>query len=100
MHEKDFRENIYSYCDNNIKEEVLSTVFNNLWIQSIQEISPKNLEILTSRIINDLVKEGVLREIPKPSNFIDIPYGMYKVLPHNGLIKDDKSKRFIENNYR
>jgi len=89
MPEKEFRENIYRYCDNNVKQEVLSSIFNNLWIQSVQEISPKDLTTLTGGVINDLVRDGILKEIPKPSNF-DVPYGMYEILPHNKLIDDNK----------
>ena len=90
MHKKEFRENIYRYCDNHVKEKVLSTVFNNLWIQSVQEISPQDLEILTNGIINDLGKDNlkrkkVLEEIPKPYD-LDVPYGMYEILPHERLI--------------
>ncbi len=87
MHEKEFRDNIYSYCDNNVKEEVLSTVFNNLWIQSVQEISPQNLETLTNGIINDLNKRRIIREIRKTPDF-DVPYGMYEILPHKRLIDE------------
>ena len=78
MHEKEFRENIYRYCDNlGKKEGVLSSTFSNLWIQSHQEISPKDLATLTSKIVNDLIRNGILKEIPKPPDFTDIPYGMY-----------------------
>jgi len=94
MHEKKFRENIYRYCDDNVGKKLLSTAFTNFWRQSIQEISPQGLVNKTGGIIDDLVKERVLREVRKPHNFDDIPYGIYEILPHEKLIKDNKSKRF------
>ena len=84
MHEKEFRENIYRYCDNNIGKEILFKGFEWLWPQN-HDISPKNLATLTSKIVNNLVRDRTLEEIPKPLNS-DVPYGMYKILPHKKLI--------------
>jgi len=83
MHEEEqFKKRIYEYCGNNLGRDILFSGFTNLWIQPHQEISPKDLATLTSGIVNDLIKDGILEEISKPADF-DVPYGMYKILPHN-----------------
>jgi len=81
---EELKNRIYEYCDNNIKGKILFTAFTNLWFEN-HDISPKDLASLTSKIINSLIKKGVLKEVPKPKNS-DVPYGMYKILPHERLI--------------
>jgi len=90
---KEFEKRIYEYCDDNVRKRILFTRFTFLWPQLEQQITPKDLASLTSKIINSLIKKGVLKEVPKPKNS-DVPYGMYKILPHERLIKDDKTKIF------
>lgn len=85
---REFEKRVYKYCDNNVGREILFTGFAYLWPQN-HDIAPKDLAILTSKIINDLAKKGVLKEISKKEDF-DIPYGMYEILPHEMLIKDNK----------
>lgn len=74
-----FRKEIYRYCQNNVGEEILFTGFEYMWPQKNSDISPKNLAMLTSRILNDLIKEKIIIEVPKK---VESVYGMYKILPH------------------
>jgi len=89
---REFKKRIYEYCDNNVRKKVLLTGFMNL-LSTNHDVAPKDLAILTSKINNDLIKKGILKEVPKPKNS-DVPYGMYEILPHERLIEDDKTKRF------
>ena len=81
--EERFKENIYKYCDNNIEEKVLFSVFTYLSPELGKEIAPKNLAVLTSKIVNDLIAQKIIIEIPKKS---DNPYGFYEILPHENLL--------------
>lgn len=80
-----FRKCICKYCDNNIGEKLLFPAFTNLYSQLKHEIAPKNLGVLTSEIVNDLIKRKVLIEVPKEFENL---YGMYRILPHKRLIKN------------
>jgi hypothetical protein len=82
---REFEKRIYEYCDNNVGQKVLFTGFEYLWPPN-HDVAPKDLAILTSRILNELAEKGILREIRKEGDF-DVPYGMYKILPHKKLIK-------------
>ncbi len=85
--ERQFRKEIYKYCDDNVGEKILFTGFTNLYIQLEHEITPKNLASLTSEIIHELIGRKILIEVPKEFESV---YGMYEILPHEKLIKDDK----------
>ena len=82
--EKEFVYKIRKYSDENIGKKILFTAFTNLEFQN-HDISPKDLASLTSKIINNLIKQKIIIEIPKSKEF-DIPYGMYEILPHERLI--------------
>ena len=85
---KIYREEIYEYCEKNIGKGVLFPNFTILWpiqkknYDKRDDITPKNLAILTSEILQELSKEGILREVEKPEGLEFIPYGFYKILPH------------------
>jgi hypothetical protein len=84
--EEQFKREIYEYCDNNVRKRILFTGFTFLWALSGKErITPKDLALLTSEIINSLVKEKILIEVPKKFESV---YGMYKILPHEILMKE------------
>jgi len=91
--EKQFKEDIYRYCYANIGKEFLFTGFSHLWPLLTKEeedarkrpIVPKDLVVITSRIVNDLVKQEIIIEIPKKFENV---YGMYKVLSHEKLKND------------
>ena len=88
--EKQFKENIYKYCYGNIGKEVLFTGFSYLWpfLKKEEEevrkrpIAPKDLAVITSKIINDLIKQKIIIEVPKKFENV---CGMYKILPHEKL---------------
>lgn len=90
---REFRENISKYCDDNIGERVLFTAFTHLCPlpkksdkkSIVDSLSPKNLSSLTSRIVNDLIDEGILKEVNKPDD-LRTGYGRYEILPHEKLI--------------
>ena len=82
---EEFKKCMYKYCDNNIGEKLLFPAFTNLYSQLKHEIAPKNLGVLTSEIVNDLIKRKVLIEVPKEFENL---YGMYEILFHKRLIKD------------
>ncbi len=89
IQKEQFKEEIYKYCDNNIGKSCLFPGFAFLWPLRKEKIIPKNLAILTSKIINDLIEKKVLIEVPKKEGNV---YGMYKVLPHEKLTKERKLK--------
>jgi len=72
-----FKNKISDYCKNNVGEKVLFPLFVNLSPKLEMKITPKNLTILTSKIINELIQEKRLKEIPKKFENV---YGMYKIL--------------------
>ena len=88
--EEQFKENIYKYCDNNIRIKVLLTGFMYLSPELEKEIAPKNLAVLTSKIVNDLIKKRTVREVFNPNS--DVPYGMYEILPHKKLLDKSNNK--------
>ena len=81
-----FAQNIYRYCDSRIGEEALFLAFMNLYPSSGKR-NRKSLAKHTSRIINELVWNGVLKEIPKDPSF-STPYGLYKILNHKRIIPE------------
>jgi len=110
---KHFEKNIHTYCDNNIGEDVLFPAFVILWDES-NYISKKDLVVITSKIISDLLERRILirvfqkegaKERPKElswryntdeyGNYFDIPpkngfengYGLYRIQPHEDLIE-------------
>ena len=83
-----FVREIYSYCDNHIGEEVLFPFFVNCLSEIECVIEKRDLVSYTSEIASKLILKNVLKEVPKKfENF----YGMYKVLPHERLIKKIKN---------
>ncbi|MFH1503240.1 MAG: hypothetical protein ABIE36_01125 [Candidatus Diapherotrites archaeon] len=81
-----FEKEIYRYCDENVGEKVLSSVFINLWHEE-ESIIKKDLMGLTEKIINNLIKNEVLIEIEKPEE-LESHYGYYEIRPHKNLIKN------------
>lgn len=83
-----YRKDIYKYCKNNISKKVLFPGFTILWQRSKidsderYDITPQNLALLTSNILQELSKEGILREVKKPEELDFTPYGFYEILPH------------------
>ena len=43
---------------------------------------------MTSQIAYRLMNKGILEEIPKYGGF-HVPYGLYKILPHENLMRQD-----------
>ncbi|MCH8945669.1 MAG: hypothetical protein IIA85_01985 [Nanoarchaeota archaeon] len=86
--EETYRKDIYKYCNDNIGKKVLFPGFTILWqtwkrdSDKRYDIAPKDLAILTSNIIQELSKEGILREVKKPEELDFTPYGFYEILPH------------------
>ena len=72
-----FVREIYSYCDENIGERILFPFFMNCWPESDYTIQKRDLASLTSKIVNRLISEKVLKEVKK--NFDNV-YGMYEIL--------------------
>ena len=65
-----------------------------LWPTLEKQIDQKNLAILTSRIVGDLIDRSVLTEVKNyRKDFEDNPfesvYGFYRILRHENLIRDD-----------
>ena len=48
-------------------------------------IAPKDLAVITSSIINDLLRQNFIIEVTKKFESV---YGMYKILPHERLTTD------------
>jgi hypothetical protein len=90
----EFEKEIYSYCDGNSGKKILFPAFMNLWNEN-NKILRRDLAVLTSKIVLDLEKIGVLEEIRKPKK-LESPYGYYKVKPHKELVKNNNhiKKRF------
>jgi hypothetical protein len=86
-----FVREIYTYCDKHINEKALFPVFVNFWDENgeAEHTSKKDLAILTSKIISRLLEKKVLIEIPKYERF-HVPYGLYKILPHEDLMRSDE----------
>jgi hypothetical protein len=82
-----FVREIYTYCDNNIVEKALFPVFVNLWGEE-NHTSGKDLAVMTSGIVSRLLDKKILMKISK-ENIFETPYGLYKILPHENLIKHD-----------
>ncbi|MEK6833586.1 MAG: hypothetical protein AABY32_06085 [Nanoarchaeota archaeon] len=82
-----FVNEIYKYCDKNIGEKALFSVFTNLWPEE-KFIIKKDLMGLTEKIINNLLKKGILIEIEK-SERLESPYGYYEIKPHDDLVKNN-----------
>lgn len=89
IQKEQFKKEIYKYCDKNVGGSCLFLGFTHLWFSKKEKITPKDLAFLTSKIINDLIGKKVLVEIPKKFENV---YGMYKILPHEKLIKKNKLK--------
>jgi hypothetical protein len=102
-----FEKNIHTYCDNNELENVLFPAFVNLWDEDFP-IEKKDLVIVTSNIINNLLKKGILQRVfqgydidcevfrkDEFGEYVEIPYkdcfedgyGLFKVMPHEDLVK-------------
>ncbi|MCX6749923.1 MAG: hypothetical protein NTZ83_00530 [Candidatus Pacearchaeota archaeon] len=80
-----FEKEIYRYCDENIGEKVLFSVFTNLWREE-EFIIKKDLIGITEKIINDLIKRGILIDMEKPEKLegfyeLESPYGYYEIKP-------------------
>lgn len=88
-----FVNEICRYCDENVGEKALFSVFINLWdenkfLNEDKGIHKKNLIGLTEKIINDLIKKDILIEIRKPEK-LDSFYGYYEIKPHADLVKNN-----------
>lgn len=70
-----------------LEKRVLFSLFTNLWHEE-KFIIKKDLVGITEKIVNNLIKEGVLIEIRK-SEELDSPYGYYEILSHKDLIKNN-----------
>jgi hypothetical protein len=84
-----FKEEIYFYCDYNVSSNVLFPAFVNLWPENSGQnvsLSKKDLAIITSKILWELVNKGILIEMPKDDKSHN-PYGLYKILPHENMMK-------------
>ncbi len=77
-----FLEEIYSSCDNNIGKKVLFPFFMNCWPEDLI-LERKDLARHTSKLVNKLILNGVLKEVKKD---FDNVYGMYEILEHKKLI--------------
>lgn len=90
MHEKNshFVNEIYKYCDENVGSKTLSSVFTNFYNENGEgtHLDKKDLVKLTEKITNDLIKEGILKELEIPEEF-ECPYGYYEIMPHKNLAK-------------
>ena len=75
------KERIYEYCDNNIGLKTLFTGFT--FLSPLDEFKGES-DYLTSGIVDNLVKQRVLKEIPFRRDFF-IAHGMYKILLHKKL---------------
>jgi hypothetical protein len=86
----EFEKKLYEFCDKNVGDKVLSTYFSYLWPVPKQEspeeylISPKELQRGISKLLNILVKKGVIKEIDKPEELESV-YPLYEILPHTRL---------------
>lgn len=88
--EEIYKESIYDYCNKNQGEKILSTGFNVLWplpdkdnpINRAYSITPKDLAVLTDKIIRELVNEKVLKKAKRPKDTYH-PYEEYKILDNN-----------------
>lgn len=84
-----FKEEIYFYCDYNQELEVLFPAFVNLWPENTGEkrcLSGKDLAIITSDILQELVNRRILVVIAKKEEFQN-PYTLYKIDKHENLMK-------------
>ncbi len=81
-----FAQDIYGYCDKNVGCEVLSIVFANFYPDTGKR-NKTSLARHTSKIVNELVWEGILTEVKKDSH-LDTPHGLYKILEHERLIDE------------
>ncbi len=82
-----FVNEIYKYCDENIGEKGLFSLFTNLWYEE-KFIIKKDLIGITEKIVNNLIKDNILIEIRKPEE-LESPYGYYEIKPHSDLIKNN-----------
>lgn len=80
-----FRKEIYRYCQENVGKEILFTGFEYLWPWKNSDIKPRNLARLTSQILNDLIKDKIIIEVPKEAESV---YAMYKILPRKEMSED------------
>jgi len=80
-----FKEEIFFYCDScEVNSEILFPAFVELWPESNKtKFSKKELSILTSDILNELIDKGVLCINGKKSDNL---YAFYTVLPHRALV--------------
>jgi hypothetical protein len=90
-----FITNLYSYCDNHVGERVLLPAFVNLWNGEFfngdekEEITKQKKYVNTCRLVNKLVSDKILKEVPKQKGFESI-YPRYQILKHEDLIwKED-----------
>lgn len=95
-----FREEIYFYCDYNIGSDVLLPAFVNLWPENKEEkrtIAKRDLVVITSNILKELVNQRVLRVVYKENPSV---YAFYRVrkhdflLNHTSFIDKQKSLKF------
>ena len=88
-----FAREIYRYCDKNIGYNVLFPVFTNLYTESGKR-NKTSLARYTSKIVNELMWEGILKEVSKEfweDDEFSIHYGFYEILKHDNLLEEDKT---------
>ncbi len=103
-----FEMRIYQFCDEHVGEKLLFPVFVGLYpinpkeeVSDSRDICGKLLNMLTSRILDGLASNGILREVPLPVR-VDEEYGFlvprakvpyfsgypyYEILPHEPLVQ-------------
>ena len=74
-----FVERIHGYCREHTGEKVLFPLFMNLWPELEISIEKKELAVYTSKAVNKLVSEKMLKEVPKERGFDNV-YGLYEIL--------------------
>jgi hypothetical protein len=79
-----FRKKAYKHCRENVGERILFKGFAHLYLErDAREISPKDLALLTSRLIGELIQKRILVEVKNGDKREDSVYGMFEVMIHD-----------------
>lgn len=84
---KEFQNNIYKYCDENVGKKILFPAFRHLYPifrDDSSFLAPKEITTLTNEILNELNAKEILKEVNTPDGFVT-GYPMYEILEHNKL---------------
>jgi len=87
-YKKQFEKKGYSYCDENVGDKSLFPFFMDFWPHEDYLIRKRNLAVITSKIVENLINKKVLKEIPVE---FGNGYGFYEVLKHRRLIQKKKA---------